>query len=406
MRGVGREFMLRHYKRYGSVFVLEPKKIAICDPDDCATVLGSHAFLKDKKYGNVDFIEPNVFLTRDPTLNKQRRRQIGPALSTNNLLKMEDVVLAAGAKQLLAKWDKQLAESDNGKAVICYHYDFVLLTFDIIGTLGFGQSHRSLTSGDRQITHWVKQSFNLLFVQFIFPKLAKSWLFKNVIGKTLHSDVDNFIRFSSRAIEKRKTLLAAKTADNGEKPNDILQSFIDAQDSESQLSMTPSQVVTETIISMLAGSDTSSNTLSFTIHLLLMHPQHLRQAIEEARSAFERTHVITYTEALKSLPFLEACMYESMRLLPVSTNLPRCMPRGGTVIQGHFIPEDHTCSVSTLCSNVDESLWGNQPLAYNPQRFIQNPALKKRIMTFSMGVRGCPGRNLAWFPDALIKLGA
>ncbi|KAJ2689230.1 hypothetical protein GGH99_002868 [Coemansia sp. RSA 1285] len=395
MRGVGREFMLRHYERYGTVFVLEPKKIAVCDPDDCATVLGTHAFLKDEKYGNVDFIEPNVFLTRDPTLNKQRRRQIGPALSTSNLLKMEDVVLAAGPKQLLAKWDTQLAKSDNGKTVICYHYDFVLLTFDIIGTLGFGQSHRSLTSGDRQITHWVKQSFNLLFVQFIFPKLAKSWLFKNVIAKTLHRDVDGFIKFSSRAIEQRKALLAEKAAVNSEKPNDILQSFIDAQDSESQLHMTSSQVVTETIISMLAGSDTSSNTLSFTIHLLLMHPQYLKQATEEARSVFERSHVITYTEALKSLPFLEACMYESMRLLPVSTNLPRCMPRGGTVIQGHFIPEDHTCSVSTLCSNVNEGVWGSQPLAYNPQRFIQDPALKKRIMTFSMGVRGCPGRNLA-----------
>ncbi|KAJ2522529.1 hypothetical protein H4217_000688 [Coemansia sp. RSA 1939] len=395
IRGTGHEFMLWHHQKYGSIFVMEPKKIAVCDPDDCVTVLGTHAFLKDEKYGNVDFIEPNLFLTRDPTLNKQRRRQIGPALSTSNLLKMEDVVLAAGPKQLLAKWDTQLAKSDSGKAVICYHYDFVLLTFDIIGTLGFGQTHRSLTSGDRQITHWVKQSFNLLFVQFIFPKLAKSWLFKNVIAKTLHRDVDDFIKFSSQAIEQRKALLAEKTAVNSEKPNDILQSFIDAQDNESQLHMTSSQVVTETIISMLAGSDTSSNTLSFTIHLLLMHPQHLRKATNEARSVFERSHVITYTEALKSLPFLEACMYESMRLLPVSTNLPRCMPRGGTVIQGHFIPDDHTCSVSTLCSNVNEGLWGSQPLAYNPQRFIQDPALKKRIMTFSMGVRACPGRNLA-----------
>ncbi|KAJ2608982.1 hypothetical protein EV177_004696 [Coemansia sp. RSA 1804] len=395
MRGVGREFMLRHYERYGTVFVLEPKRVAVCHPDDCATILGTHAFVKDVKYATVDFIEPNTFLTRDPVLNKQRRRQIGPALSTNNLLKMEDVILAAGPKQLLAKWDKQLAENNSGKTVICYHYDFVLLTFDIIGTLGFGQSHRSLTSGDRQITHWVKQSFELMFFQFAVAPLARSWLFKNVIGKALHRDVDDFIRFSSRAIEQRKTLLTEKTFDDSKKPNDILQSFIDAQDNESQLHMTSSQVVTETIISMLAGSDTSSNTLSFTIHLLLMHPQHLRKATNEARSVFERSHVITYTEALKSLPFLEACMYESMRLLPVSSNLPRCIPHGGLKVQGHFIPDDHTCSVSTLCSNVNEGLWGSQPLAYNPQRFIQNPALKRRILTFSIGVRACPGRNLA-----------
>ncbi|KAJ1726236.1 hypothetical protein LPJ72_006402, partial [Coemansia sp. Benny D160-2] len=66
MRGVGREFMLRHYERYGTVFVLEPKRVAVCHPDDCATILGTHAFVKDVKYATVDFIEPNTFLTRDP----------------------------------------------------------------------------------------------------------------------------------------------------------------------------------------------------------------------------------------------------------------------------------------------------------------------------------------------------
>ncbi|KAJ2522530.1 hypothetical protein H4217_000689 [Coemansia sp. RSA 1939] len=395
MRGMGREFMLWNYEKYGEVFLMEPTTIAVCDPDDSITILGSHAYVKDKKYANVDFIEPNVFLTRDPILNKQRRRQIGPALSASNLVKMEDVILAAGAKQLLAKWDKQLAKSDSGKAVICYHYDFVLLSFDIIGTLGFGQTHRSLTSGDRQITHWVKQALELMFFQFAAKPLAKSWIFKNTIGKPLHHDVNEFIEFTSRAIEERKTLLAAKTAENSEKPNDILQSFIDAQDSESKLHMTSSQVVTETIINMLAASDTSSHTLSFTIHLLLMHPQYLRQATEETRSVFERSHVITYAEALKNLPFLEACMYESMRLLPVSSNLPRCIPRGGIVVQGHFIPEDYTCTVSAVCYNVNERIWGHQPLTYNPQRFLENSTLKKRIMTFSMGVRGCPGRHLA-----------
>ncbi|KAJ2374623.1 hypothetical protein IW150_002998, partial [Coemansia sp. RSA 2607] len=78
IRGTEPEFMNYHANKYGSVFVMEPKKIAVCDPEDCLVVLGSHSFLKDHHYSNVEFIEPNMFLTRDPELNKQRRRQVGP----------------------------------------------------------------------------------------------------------------------------------------------------------------------------------------------------------------------------------------------------------------------------------------------------------------------------------------
>ncbi|KAJ2552597.1 hypothetical protein EV175_003254 [Coemansia sp. RSA 1933] len=388
IQGTEREFMLRHQAKYGDVFVMEPHKIAVCDPDDCATILGSHAFAKDRKYSNVEFIEPNVFLTRDPALNKQRRRQIGPVLGINSLLKMEPVILAAGPEQLAAKWDKLLVDSP--RARVCYHYEFMLMTFDVIGTLGFGKSHRSLTTGDRRIAHWVKQSFLLLFLQAVMP-LVKSWPFKRVFAKSLYQEVDAFIDFGTNAIEQRKRLLAQ---DGAEEPNDILQSFIDAEDPESKIKMTPGQVVTETIISLLAGSDTSSNTLSWSIHLLLMYPEYLERATSEVRASFKRSHTITYTEAQEKLPFLEACMYESMRLIPVGSNLPRCMPRGGTVIQGHFIPEDHTCSVSPLCANMHPRLWPD-PHRYMPGRFLGNEAMKRRIFTFSMGVRVCPGRHLA-----------
>ncbi|KAJ1667516.1 hypothetical protein IW140_002096 [Coemansia sp. RSA 1813] len=392
IQGTEREFMLWHQAKYGDVFVMEPAKIAVCDPDDCTTILGSHAFAKDQKYSNVEFIEPNVFLTRDPGLNKQRRRQIGPVLGVNNLLKMEDVILAAGPEQLIAKWDQRLESS--ARVSVCYHYDFMLMTFDIIGTLGFGQSHRSLTTGDRRIAHWVKQSFVLLFLQIVLP-LVKSWPFKRLFARSIYQSVEEFISFGTRAIEQRKHLLAELDSKKQQPPNDILQSFIDAEDPESNgIKMTHGQVVAETIISLLAGSDTSSNTLSWTIHLLLMHPEHLARVTREVRATFHRNHTITYVEAQKSLPFLEACMYESMRLMPVSSNLPRCMPRGGTVIQGFFIPEDYTCSVSTLCANMNRRLWPT-PHKYMPDRFLNNEAMKRRIMTFSMGVRACPGKHLA-----------
>ncbi|KAJ1931053.1 hypothetical protein GGF37_007518, partial [Kickxella alabastrina] len=97
--------MVSDCEEYGSVYLMEPNKVAICHPDDCRLILSSYTFVKDEMYSNVDFMEANIFLTRDSELNKQRRRQVGPTLSMAGLHKMEPAILAAGVEQLMTKWD-------------------------------------------------------------------------------------------------------------------------------------------------------------------------------------------------------------------------------------------------------------------------------------------------------------
>ncbi|KAJ2716917.1 hypothetical protein H4R19_000360, partial [Coemansia spiralis] len=86
--GAESALMHRHYERYGSVFVLEPHMVALCDASDCTRVFSTHAFRKGHYYDRVEFLEPNIFFTTSPDLNSQRRRQIGPALQLRNLLHM------------------------------------------------------------------------------------------------------------------------------------------------------------------------------------------------------------------------------------------------------------------------------------------------------------------------------
>ncbi|KAJ2083365.1 hypothetical protein H4R24_000842 [Coemansia sp. RSA 988] len=384
--------MLKNYEKYGSIFVIEPDKVGLCDYNDCMVILGSHEFAKDHHYSRVDFIEQNMFLTRDPEINRTRRRQIGPTLAPKNLYNMEPAILAAGVQQLMEKWNLSIAGSPDGRVRICYFYDFSLMAFDIISSLGFGQEHRSLTTGDQRIVEWVRQSFLLMFLQMVTP-LIKRWPFKQLFASSLYSGVDEFIAFGSKAIEQRKEELAASDGTN--KPKDLLQSFVDAEDPKSQIRMTSSQVTAETIFSLLAGADTSSNTLSWTIHLLLLHPKYLRRVTKEVHSAFHCNELIMFREAKEKLPLLEACIYETMRLRPVSGDLPRAIPTGGVVLQNHFIPEGHTCSVSIAAANMNASAW-EMPHSFYPERFIGNDAIKRRMLAFSAGVRVCPGRHLAW----------
>ncbi|KAJ2648200.1 hypothetical protein IWW40_004071 [Coemansia sp. RSA 1250] len=384
---IGKEpdFMRRNCQKYGSVFVMEPEKVGVCGYDECQLILNSHAFLKDRRYGQVDFIEPNMFLTRDPELNRHRRRQIGPALNPASLRQMEHAILAAGPQQLMEKWDNAIAQSTDGKARIQYFEDLSNMSFDVITSLGFGLEHRSLTNGHSQMASWVRKATLLIFVQMVVPVLSKS-PFKQTIMRPLYKGVDQFLQFGTRLIEQRKM--------SNERRKDLLQAFIDAEDPLSKVRMTPEQITSETIINILGGTDTSSNILTWAIHLLLLHPQYLQQAKAQVRSNFAPNHLIRYEEAKQLLPFVEACIYETMRIRSPGNNLPRSIARGGVVLKGFFIPDSCTCSVSIATCNTDENMWA-RPMEFYPERFIKHPEDKRKVLTFSAGVRVCPGRHLA-----------
>ncbi|KAJ2357974.1 hypothetical protein GGF43_001129 [Coemansia sp. RSA 2618] len=389
--------MISMAKQHGPVFLMEPRKVAVCHPDDCRMILNSYAFVKDTLYSNVDFMEPNIFLTRNVELNKQRRRQIGPALSMPGLRKMEPTILAAGPQQLMAQWDKRIGTSGDGRVRICYFYDLTLMSFDIIASLGFGQQHRSLTTGDQTIAHWVEKTFALMILQMVLP-VVKMWPLRPLANFVLGKHVDEFFAFAHQAVRQRKLEVAKGLV----RTPDILQQFIEAEDPHNHgIRMTSQQVITETIMMLLSGADTSSTALAWTLHLLLLYPEHYQRAVTEVRSAFSRDHTIGFDEAQQHAPFLEACVLEALRVCPVSTNLPRIVPRGGVNVQGHHIPEGYSVAISTAAANYDPSTWVD-PHRFDPHRFdfVNNPCAdtnRRNLMTLSAGVRVCPGRHLVTF---------
>ncbi|KAJ1815041.1 hypothetical protein LPJ60_005853, partial [Coemansia sp. RSA 2675] len=115
------------------------------------------------------------------------------------------------------------------------------------------------------------------------------------------------------------------------------------------------------------------------------------------RQAFPRHHLITYAEGKAHLPYLEACIFESMRIRPVSGfPMPRVVPEGGATFQGHYLPAGTMLGVNVSGVNNHASLWSN-PRKFMPERFLDDEKAKNNILTFSSGVRVCPGRVLAQY---------
>ena len=88
---------------------------------------------------------------------------------------------------------------------------------------------------------------------------------------------------------------------------------------------------------MFANYGPMSDWYYGTLVFLLDEPEYLHYLSKEIRDKFESYHDIT-PSALASLPYLHACLEESLRLLPSNnTGLPRISP--GSIIDGHFVPK-------------------------------------------------------------------
>jgi hypothetical protein len=95
---------------------------------------------------------------------------------------------------------------------------------------------------------------------------------------------------------------------------------------------------------MFAGWGPMADLFYGTLVLLLEHPESAKVLTEEIRQSFSNYEDIV-PGALAPLPFLHACVEETLRMLPNNnTGLPRISP--GALVDGQFIPKG--VSVSAL----------------------------------------------------------
>ncbi|KAI8322150.1 cytochrome P450 [Martensiomyces pterosporus] len=386
------------YELYGDVYVYQPNAVSISNPTDIRIVLGSHAFQKTVFYHSVNVLnEKTTFSACDPQLASMKRRQIGPYFNSTYLARAEPTIMKQGIHTIKEKWDRLLDRSTSGVAEVNFHKDFLLATFDTIGALAFGRDFGALKNDDSTIVKWMSATLTYFGTHSISP-LLNIFPFSLLVWPW-ERYYNRLIAHSGKCIADRRELLErlGKGATDSEKPADLLQGLIEAEDPESKAKMTPVQVQAESILMLTAGSETSSNTLSTTLHLLMLYPIHYKRAVEEVRSVFGKDHTITYSEAKSKLPFIEACIYESMRVAPVTGGQwPRLAPKGGiTLSSGHFIPAGTEINVNLSGANLNKDCWA-EPYLFSPTRFVDDEKAKRNVYAFSYGVRVCPGRHLAW----------
>ncbi len=296
------------------------------------------------------------------------------------------------AQRLVGRWQKAAA----GGAAIDLQADLMRYTVDTIAGLAFGAAVNTLETDDDVIQQHLDTIFPAITRRVFAPLPTWRW-FPSQADRELQRSlvvvkeaVDGFI------VQARATLAADPARREG--PHNLLEAMITAAD-QPDSGIDDGQVAGNVLTMLLAGEDTTANTIAWMIHLLWANPLTLAMATEEVRRVCGSEPLPTL-DMVEQLDYVEACCHETMRLKPVAPLMPQQALRDSTVGGVQITTGMIVFGLMRVDSVSDAHV--PQAAQFDPQRWLadgrpgQAASAAKRIsMPFGAGPRICPGRYLA-----------
>ncbi|KAK5899238.1 hypothetical protein CesoFtcFv8_008737 [Champsocephalus esox] len=182
---------------------------------------------------------------------------------------------------------------------------------------------------------------------------------------------------------------------------DFLQLMIDSQKThdsskvEENKGLSDHEILSQAMIFLFAGYETSSSSLSFLAYNLAINPHIMKRLQEEVDSTFPNKGPVEY-QALMEMEYLDGVINESLRLYPIAPRLER-VAKATVEINGLVIPKYMVVIVPTWTLHRDPDLWP-EPEEFKPERFSKEN--KGSIdpytyMPFGAGPRNCIGMRFA-----------
>ncbi len=293
--------------------------------------------------------------------------------------------------RLEGRWQKAAASG----TPIDLQADLMRFTVDAIAGLAFGADVNTLESDEDVIQRHLDKIFPAMFRRLFSPLPLHHW-WKTAADRQLersvaevNSAIEGFIAAARARLAADPELRAA--------PRNLLEAMLVAADVPGS-GITDLEVSGNVMTMLLAGEDTTANTLAWAIWLLHTHPACLQRARAEVDELAGDPAQWT-PERFASLTYLEACANETMRLKPVAPTLILQALRD-TTIADIRVPA-RTLIFGAMRSDSMREEFFEQAERFDPERWLhaapgrEAGSASRVSMPFGAGPRVCPGRQLA-----------
>jgi len=343
-------------------------------PDDVRDVLVTHADSFDKTHTAFDRLSQVLgqgLLTTDGDVWRKHRRIMNPAFAKKAIVGYVPLMLKE-AEISVARLQSVARLRNGGELDVAQ--EMVDLTLRIVGRTLLGIE---LQSEVERVGNAMKVFQTALAVPASIPK-ALLWPIERRISRA-KAELDDVIN----------NVIAARKKSPQREP-DLLQMLLDAVDPEdASVRLTQQEIRDELVTFLLAGHETTSNTLTWALYLLSQNPAAEAALHEElARVPDEKNpELLVYTEQI---------VKEAMRLYPPAYVLARKASRD-TKIGRYNVPKGSEVVVWTYFTHRDSRFYPD-PTAFKPERFtaVEEAKLPKQAyLPFGAGPRACIGKMFA-----------
>ncbi|RID70789.1 hypothetical protein BRARA_C02773 [Brassica rapa] len=229
--------------------------------------------------------------------------------------------------------------------------------------------------------------------------LTKKVLFTTLLRKPLEKLGISLFKEEIMGISERydkvlETFLAEHENVAEKQGMNLMDVLLEAKgDEKSEYKITRDQIKALFVELFLGGTDTSKQTIQWTVAEIINNPSTMERMREEIDSVTYQTCLICNLAVVK----------EGLRLYPPIPVFGRRLQEG-CVMGGFYVPEKTTLVVNGYAVMRDSDYWEN-PDDFKPERFLassgseQEDATKEKVLKylpFGSGRRGCPGTNLAY----------
>nr|URF53680.1 cytochrome P450 [Trichosanthes cucumerina] len=226
-----------------------------------------------------------------------------------------------------------------------------------------------------------------------------------------------FLLYGKRALdvgrssdELMEKILKEHEEESDEKnPKDLMDILLEIhQDDNAAVKITRTHIKAFIMDLFMAGTDTSSVAMQWTMAELINHPQVFKRVREEIESLVGTSGRLVEEEDIPQLPYLQAVVKETLRLHPPAPVIIReC--RQSCKIRGYDVPQKTSVAVNLYAIMRDPEVW-SEPNEFRLERFLTSSNQETDsnsnqmeakgqsfdFIPFGGGRRACPGATLAF----------
>ncbi|XP_068428764.1 sterol 26-hydroxylase, mitochondrial [Clinocottus analis] len=250
-----------------------------------------------------------------------------------------------------------------------------------------GCLENEIPAGTADFIDAISQMFSNNMAAFLTPKWSRNLL--PYWGRYI-AGWEGIFSFAKDLIDKKLEVIQQRVDSNHDVEGEYLTYLL----SNTQMSM--KDVYGSIAELLLAGMDTTSNTLTWTLHLLSKYPETQDRLYEEVSTSVPADRDPSAAEVTR-MQYLRAVIKEALRMYPVVPMNARVIAEKNVTIGGYQFSKKTAFLFCHYAISHDEDTFP-EPFTFKPERWLRDGRKRPHpfaSIPFGFGVRGCVGRRIA-----------